>query len=355
MSKLNQQITLLAIESSCDETAGAVLRGNPKAKQPKFKILSSVVKSQIEIHRKTGGVVPEVAARAHMQNILPVVEKTLRDAKLTLSDLDYIAVTTGPGLIVALIVGTEFAKGLSLASGIPLIPTNHMAGHMYSAFADTPEKVKFPVLSIIVSGGHTMLAVMKNYGHYEIIGETVDDAAGEAFDKVARLLDLPYPGGPEISKLALQGKTDVKFPRPMLHENNYNFSFSGLKTAVLYYMDKLHRPAGRQRGITAQQKADIAMSFENAVVDVLITKALRACKQYKCKTIALSGGVAANKKLRETLTVVCKQNKLALTVPKFELCTDNAQMIAIAAYFQLRYNYQPKPADKAKADPNWEL
>lgn len=361
VQKLNQ-VNILAIETSCDETAASVLRGDIIGNKPKFKFLSSVVKSQIEIHKKTGGVVPEVAARAHMQNILPVTEKALADAKLELNQIDYLAVTSGPGLVVALIVGTEFAKGLSLASNIPLLPTNHMEGHLYSAFAEKPEKVQFPVLSIIVSGGHTMFVLMKDYKNYKVIGETVDDAAGEAFDKVARLLKLPYPGGPEISKLAKSGKTDLKFPRPMLAEQNYKFSFSGLKTAVLYYVDKITGVSGNQTKrnnknitLTKQQKADIAMSFENAVVDVLVTKAERAVKKFGCKTISLSGGVAANTALRASLAEMSKANKIAFSVPDFELCTDNAQMIALAAYFNLRNGKKPAPAGKVKADPSWEI
>lgn len=345
---------ILAIETSCDETAASVLRGKIKGQQPDFKFLSSVVKSQINIHKKTGGVVPEVAARAHMQNILPVTEQALRNAKLKLKNIDYIAVTSGPGLVVSLIVGTEFAKGLSLATNIPLLPVNHMEGHLYSAFAKSPGKVQFPVLSIIVSGGHTMLVLMRDFKNYSVIGNTVDDAAGEAFDKVARLLKLPYPGGPEISKLAHTGKTDIKFPRPMLNEANFNFSFSGLKTAVLYYIDKLVAKKST-RNLTKQQKADIAMSFENAVTDVLTKKALRAVKKYKCKTIALSGGVAANKKLRSELALICKNNHLAFVVPEIELCTDNAQMIALSAYFNLRNGQTPKPTNKVKANPAWEI
>lgn len=345
-------VKILAIETSCDETAACVLSGN-LAMKPKFKINSSVVKSQIAIHKKTGGVVPEVAARAHIKNIKPVVDKALKDAKTNLSKIDYIAVTSGPGLVVSLIVGTEFAKGLSFASNTPLLPTNHMAGHLYSAFADqngeAKSNVKFPLLSIIVSGGHTMLVLMKSFKNYQVIGSTVDDAAGEAFDKVARLLDLPYPGGPEISKLALHGKTDINFPRPMIHVKNYNFSFSGLKTAVVYYIDKLKKP------VSKLQKADIAMSFENAVVDVLTTKALRACKQYECKTISLSGGVAANKALRASLTQIAKMHNLDFTVPDFELCTDNAQMIAIASYFNLKNGGKPVPPAKVFANPAWEI
>ena len=348
------ETTILAIETSCDETAASVLKGTIIGSQPKFKFLSSVVKSQIAIHKKTGGVIPEVAARAHMQNILPVTEKALRDAKLKLKDINYIAVTSGPGLVVALIVGTEFAKGLSLATGTPILPTNHMEGHLYSAFADKPEKVKFPVLSIIVSGGHTMFVIMKDYKTYKVIGNTVDDAAGEAFDKVARLLNLPYPGGPEISQLAQLGETDIKFPRPMANDKNFNFSFSGLKTAVLYYIDKL-KASQNGKPLTRQQKADIAMSFENAVADVITRKAERAIKQFNCRTVALSGGVAANRKLRGNLAELYKRKKINFTVPDFELCTDNAQMIALAAYFNLRAGIKPQPAGKVKANPAWEI
>ncbi len=348
-----KSVTILAIETSCDETAASVLRGEV-ADKPKFKFLSSVVKSQIAIHKQSGGVVPEVAARAHMTNILPVTEKALRDADLKLAEIDYIAVTSGPGLVVALIVGTEFAKGLALATNIPLLPTNHMEGHLYSAFAKKPESVQFPVLSIIVSGGHTMFVLLKDYKTYKVIGNTVDDAAGEAFDKVARLLSLPYPGGPEISKLASHGKNDIKFPRPMLGEPNFNFSFSGLKTAVLYYIDKVK---GTQHGkaLSPQVKADIAMSFEIAVADVITKKAAKAVAKYKCNTVALSGGVAANRKLRAELAAMCKDNGINFTVPDFELCTDNAQMIALAAYFNLRAGKKPVPAGKVKADPAWEL
>lgn len=345
---IKKQVKILAIETSCDETAAAVLVGKVGTK-PEFFLRSSVVKSQIEIHKKTGGVVPEVAARAHMQNILPVVQKALKDAKLKLTDIDYIAPTSGPGLVVSLIVGTEFAKGLSLASQKPILPTNHMEGHLFSAFAKHPAKAKFPVLSLIVSGGHTMIVIMKDFKNYKVIGQTVDDAAGEAFDKVARLLSLPYPGGPEISKLAVRGKTDINFPRPMLHDKNYNFSFAGLKTAVLYYLDK------QKSKLSRQQKADIAMSFENAAVDVLVQKTMRAVKEFKCKTISLSGGVAANRTLREELAKAAKKEKVDFIVPDSELCTDNAQMIAIAAYFNLRSGQKPLSASKVKADPAWEI
>ncbi|HEX3095630.1 MAG TPA: tRNA (adenosine(37)-N6)-threonylcarbamoyltransferase complex transferase subunit TsaD [Patescibacteria group bacterium] len=348
-------VKILAFETSFDETAASVLQGDVKSSKPKFKFLSSVLKTQIEIHKKTGGVVPEVAARAHIQNILPITEAALAGAKLQLEDMDYIAVTSGPGLVVSLIVGTEFAKGLALATGIPLLPTNHMEGHLYSAFTHKPDKVKFPTLSVMVSGNHTMFVLMKDYKTYKVIGNTVDDAAGEAFDKVARLLKLPYPGGPEISKLALLGKTDLNFPRPMLDKQHFDFSFSGLKTAVLYHVEKLAGKGKKKRSLTKQQKADIAMSFENAVADVITKKAERAVKKYKAKTVSLSGGVAANKKLRAELAQMCKQNKIAFSVADFELCTDNAQMIALAAYFNLRAGRKPKPPGQVKADPAWEL
>lgn len=348
-----ENITILAIETSCDETAGAVLVGRILNKKPEFKFLSSVVNSQIAIHKKTGGVVPEVAARAHMTNIMPVINETLKKAKITLADLDYIAVTSGPGLVVSLIVGTEFAKGLSLSTNTPLLPTNHMEGHLYSAFAKRASEIKFPVLSMIVSGGHTMLVLMQSYKKYKVIGSTVDDAAGEAFDKIARLLQLPYPGGPEISKLAKKGKQDVNFPRPMMNMPNFDFSFSGLKTAVLYYIEKLTKN-GKLK-LTAQNKADIAMSFQNAVVDVLLTKAIKASKKYKCKTITLSGGVAANQPLREALRQACADHKMKFVVPDHELCTDNAQMIALAAYFHLFNGGRPKTTSKVKADPAWEI
>jgi N6-L-threonylcarbamoyladenine synthase len=355
---------ILAIESSCDDTAASVLVGNIVSNKPSFVIKSSVFRSQIPLHRKTGGVVPEVAARAHLQNILPVVDLALEKADCKLADIDYVAVTSGPGLVVSLVVGVEFAKGLAYAAGIPLLPVNHMAGHLYSAFANLSEKdklsrskaklgrgagVKFPVLALVVSGGHTMLLVMQNYYEYKVIGQTVDDAVGEAFDKVARLLGLPYPGGPEISRLAKQGKATIPFPRPMLHEKNYNFSFSGLKTAVLRYIQE------QPKKLTKKQKANIAASFEEAAIDVLIRKALRAAKEYKCKTVALAGGVAANEALRERLSKIAVQEKMSFAMPPFELCMDNAAMIAIAAYFGLRGRQKPQRTSSVKADPSWEL
>jgi N6-L-threonylcarbamoyladenine synthase len=253
----NQKKIILAIETSCDETAAAVLEMRDDDISPKITTLSSVIKSQISIHKSFGGVVPEAAARAHVKNILPVVKKALADANVddllgransqqtSIHDIDYIAVTTGPGLIPSLIVGVEFAKALSLGSGKPIIPVNHMLGHLYSPFGRINSKFEirnsfFPQVSLVVSGGHTMLVLMKDIKNYKVLGQTVDDAAGEAFDKVAKLLNLPYPGGPEVSKLARDGNSSViNFPRPMINSKNYNFSFSGLKTAVLYYVQSL--------------------------------------------------------------------------------------------------------------------
>lgn len=349
---MQNSTTILAVETSFDETAASILRGELNRNQPKFQILSSVVKSQIELHQKTKGVVPEVAARAQMQNILPVVSQALEQASLTLEQIDYLAVTSGPGLVVSLVVGTEFIKGLSLAKNIPILPTNHMAGHLYSAFAQNP-KVEFPALSVIVSGNHTMLIIMEDYHTYRVIGQTLDDAAGEAFDKVARMLDLPYPGGPQISKLATNSKSQIDFPRPMINEDNYDFSFSGLKTAVLYYLDKYLDK--QSQPLSEQVKADVAKAFEDAVVDVISTKALKACREYNCKTLTLSGGVAANQKLRSTLADLSQAQDIDFHLPALELCTDNAQMIAIAAYFNLLGGQESVSAKEVKADPAWEL
>jgi N6-L-threonylcarbamoyladenine synthase len=339
--------TILAIESSCDETAAAVLIGDLKSKTPSFKIVSSVVKSQINIHKKWGGVVPEAAARAHIQNVLPVTQKAISDAKINLNKLDLVAVTAGPGLIPSLLVGVEFAKGLATGANIPLLPVNHMEGHLYSPF-ESGNKLNFPMLSVIVSGGHTMLVLQKDEKHYKVLGSTVDDAAGEAFDKVAKLLKLPYPGGPEISKLAETGSNVIPFPRPMINSKDYNFSFAGLKTAVRYFLED-------QKKVTPVLKANISRSFEEAVCEVLVTKTMRAVKQYKCKTVSLSGGVAANKRLRQNLADACKQINVKCIIPEFELCTDNAGMIAIASYFRLRAGVKPQTPNKVKANSSWEI
>ena len=413
-----KDVTILAIETSCDETAASVLRGTIDTKDPTSTTLSSVVKSQMKLHVKMGGVVPEANARAHVRSIRPVVEKALSDANLQihanntnklqinelLNPIDYIAVTSGPGLIASLLVGVEFAKGLAFAVNKPMIAVNHMEGHLYSPFGAVNSKaqisndkqipnakiqktkpIQFPILSMIVSGGHTLLVLQKSESHYQVLGSTVDDAAGEAFDKVAKLLELPYPGGPEISKLGEAGEASIAFPRPMINAPNFDFSFSGLKTAVLYHLKETYPspsspPLGemsrfgtervneKKLQITKQNlhsyhfghipktdKANIARSFEEAVVDVLVTKAVRAAKKYGCKTISLAGGVAANKRLRASLVASSLKLEAEFLVPDFKLCTDNAEMIALAAYFKLRAGYKPISFHKVTANSGWEL
>jgi N6-L-threonylcarbamoyladenine synthase len=298
-------------------------------------------------------VVPEIAARAHVKNILPVIQKALLSAHCSLPTIDYIAVTHGPGLIPSLIVGVEFAKALSMATGKLIIPVNHMLGHLYSPFGrEFPiSNFQFPNISLIVSGGHTILAVMKNIKEYKVLGQTVDDAAGEAFDKVAKLLGLPYPGGPEVSKLAKRSKgSAIQFPRPMINSKNYNFSFSGLKTAVLYFV--------KDKGLKIKDaglKANICAGFQDAAVDVLVTKTMRAAKEYGAKSVSLSGGVSANKTLRRQLRNICKEQNLQFFVPDLKLCTDNAEMIGLAAAFMLHNGYRPKNYKLIKANSNLEL
>jgi len=353
---MNKKTSLiLSIETSCDETAAAVLSVNFSQKNkksfPTITSLSSVIKSQIKLHSTMGGVVPEVAARAHVKNILPVVQHALQATGYQLTAMDYIAVTTGPGLIPSLIVGVEFAKALSLATGKPVIPVNHMLGHLYSPWGQIERlndfKIEnyFPQIALIVSGGHTMLVLIKDIKNYKVLGQTVDDAAGEAFDKVAKLLKLPYPGGPEVSKLAAKGQITIEFPRPMIHSSNYDFSFSGLKTAVLYYM----------RDFPGTRAEDICASFQEAAIDVLVTKTLRAAKQFKAKSLSLSGGVSANKALRERLSLASKKAKITFLFPSAGLRTDNAEMIGLAAAFQLSTGYKPKNFASIKADSNLSL
>ncbi len=356
--------TILAIETSCDETAAAVLEFYNGGKWPKIKTLSSAVKSQISIHKAFGGVVPEAAARAHVKNIRPVVEKALSASSCRLSAVSCIAVTTGPGLIPSLIIGVEFAKALSMATGKPVIPVNHMLGHLYSPFKDKMLRIKdfFPIISLIVSGGHTMLVLMRDEKNYRVLGQTVDDAAGEAFDKVAKLLKLPYPGGPEVAKLAEKGKPDFEFPRPMVNSKNYDFSFSGLKTAVLYYLrDNVGagfsrpNPKTDEQALPLQLKANICAAFQDAAVDVLVAKTVRAAKEFNAKSVSLSGGVAANQALRKKLKAESKKLKAEFFVPPINLCADNAEMIGLAAGFMLHNGFKPKIYKSIKADPNLEL
>ncbi|MFA6392316.1 MAG: tRNA (adenosine(37)-N6)-threonylcarbamoyltransferase complex transferase subunit TsaD [Patescibacteria group bacterium] len=338
---------ILGIETSCDETAASVVEDIRGV----FKVRSNIVSSQIKIHAKTGGVVPEVAAREHIKNILPVVNQSLVYAKISAKDIDAIAVTTGPGLITSLIVGIETAKTLSHAWDKPIISINHIEAHLYANFANN-QKVTFPLLALIVSGGHTELILMKKHGHYKLVGKTRDDAAGEAFDKVAKILKLGYPGGPIISKLAMKGNEKAfELPRPMLREKNHDFSFSGLKTAVLYAsQSKKHN--FKNKNIIA----DMSASFEKATVDVLIKKTAHAAKVHKVKTVLLAGGVAANRRLRADLKNELKKEvpKVKFMLPDLNYCTDNAAMIAVAGCFHAKKK-KFTPINKIKVDPNWEL
>lgn len=338
---------ILAIETSCDETAASVAEGSGT----KLSILSNVVASQIKIHKKYGGVVPEVAAREHVLHIIPVIDQALRNAGISKKDapkkLSAIAVTAGPGLITSLMIGLETAKTLSYVWKLPVISVNHIEGHLYSNYIERP-KTKFPAVILTVSGGHTQLVVMKNHLSYKTIGETRDDAAGEAFDKAAQLLGLGYPGGPLISKMAdtFTAKNSILLPRPMMDSKNYEFSFSGLKTALLYMIQKDKNYKKRI--------PEYAHAFQEAVVDVLVSKTLRAAKQYKAKTVMLAGGVAANKRLRERLSQEVKKLQLDFAMPEMKYTTDNAAMIASAGYFKFKAK-KTTPWKKLKVNPNLEL
>ncbi len=315
-----KNITILAIESSCDETAASVIQNG--------KIKSNIIASQAKIHAKYGGVVPEVAARSHITAMIPTIDLALKKAKTKLTDLDYIAVTQGPGLMTSLMVGVDTAKALGAALNIPVIPINHLEAHIYANFIDV--NVKFPAVILIVSGGHTLLVEVKNHGQYKILGETVDDAAGEAFDKTAKMLDLGYPGGPMISKLALEGSpTAYNFPRPMINSGNFEFSFSGLKTAVLYKIME-------RKTWSTKQKADIAASLQTAIVETLMSKLEKSIQRYKPKTIMLGGGVAANGLLRKEFQILASKYKIHGIIPEFQYCTDNAAMIGLAAHYRLK-------------------
>ena len=308
---------VLGIETSCDETAAALVMGGND-------VVSSVVSSQIEIHAEFGGVVPEIASRAHLDALNPVVARAIVEAGVDDSRIDVVACTYGPGLIGALLVGVSAAKALALAWDVPFVGVNHLEAHLYSAFLEDPS-LEFPLMVLLVSGGHTMLIEMEGHGRYRLLGQTIDDAAGEAFDKVARFLDLGYPGGPAIDAAALNGDSDaIRFPRAMM-DDNLNFSFSGLKTAVINYVRK-HPDVS---------SADVAASFQMAVIDVLVTKARRAAKQIGAKGIVLGGGVAANSLLREELLGACAADGIRGFLPSRALCTDNAAMIAAAGWYRL--------------------
>lgn len=326
---------ILGLESSCDESAAAIIKFNQKGD---FTVLSEAISSQVTIHQKYGGVVPEVAAREHVISILPTIDACFKDAKIKPSAISAIALTSGPGLITSLISASETAKSLALVWDKPIIPVNHIEGHIYSAFIENQKNVKFPALILTVSGGHNILAIMENNLKYKIIGQTVDDAAGEAFDKAARMMGLDYPGGPIISKLAEQYLKDNKnpeetnLPRPMLGSPNFNFSFSGLKTALLY---QLKNDKNWKKKIP-----QYCYSFQKAIIDTLVFKTIKAIKKYQIKTIILVGGVSANTELKTQFDKRIKKEfpNIKLFYPSLKYTGDNATMIALAGIYHFLYN-----------------
>ena len=331
---------ILVIESSCDETAAAVV-------QDGRKVLSNVISSQIQVHKLYGGVVPEIASRKHIENIDGVILQALSEAQMTWDDIDAIAVTYGPGLVGALLVGVAEAKALAYALHKPLLGVHHMKGHIAANYISNAQWQP-PFLCLVVSGGHTHLAMVEDYQHYRILGKTRDDAAGEAFDKVSRALGLGYPGGPKIQAAAENGKADaIHFPRPCLEEEGYDFSFSGLKSAVLNYLNQQEMKG------EAVQAADVAASFQAAVIDVLVHKTMQAAQAMGVRRVAIAGGVSANKPLRKALEDACAKEKMEFCCPEFILCTDNAAMIACAAYYEYT---QGEHADlRLNANPNLTL
>ena len=323
MEKKENDTLILAIESSCDETAAAVIRNGRE-------VLSNVISSQIALHTLYGGVVPEIASRKHIEKINQVIEEALSEAGAELSDMDAIAVTYGPGLVGALLVGVSAAKAISFATDIPLVGVHHIEGHISANYIENPD-LEPPFVCLVVSGGHSHLVLVKDYGEYEIIGRTRDDAAGEAFDKVARDIGLGYPGGPKIDKLSKEGNPDaIKFPRAKVGENAYDFSFSGLKSAVLNYIN------GCQMKGESICEADIAASFQKAVIDVLVEHSMHAVKQFGYDKFAIAGGVASNSSLRGAFEEACAKNKVNFYHPSPIFCTDNAAMIGVAGYYEFQ-------------------
>ena len=317
---------ILAIETSCDDTGAAVVLDGRK-------ILSNVVSSQVAVHQKYGGVVPELASRRHIESIVPIVTEALESAGVTLKNVDGIAVTQGPGLVGSLLVGLSFAKSLAFATGLPFVGVNHVEAHLSAIFLEE-KPPRFPFLGLVVSGGHTSLFRVDGFGKYQRLGRTRDDAAGEAFDKVAKLLGLGYPGGPIIDELSKTGNPKaIRFPRPSLGKHSFDFSFSGLKTAVVNYVKSHPEPAG---GYPDALIRDIVSSFQEAVVDVLVTKTLRAAEHEGLKRIVLSGGVSANLHLRQKIKEEATRQKVKVFVPSPSFCTDNAAMVGVIGYEYLK-------------------
>ncbi len=329
---------ILSIETSCDETAVAIVKDG-------HEVMSNLIASQIETHKAFGGVVPEVASRKHVESITLMLNEAVAASGIQMSDLSAIAVTQGPGLVGALLVGVVAAKSLSVAISKPLIGTHHIAGHIYAN--RLIGEIQYPCMVLVVSGGHTELVYMKQEGHFEVIGRTRDDAVGEAYDKVARSIGFPYPGGPHVDKMALESEETIDLPRAWLEPGSYDFSFSGLKSAVLNVINQR-----KMRG-DEPMSAAIARGFQESVVDVLVTKAIRAVKAYDVKQLLLCGGVAANRGIRAELSKQCAKEGIDLSIPPFEYCTDNAAMIGAAAY--LKWKEQYFTSLDMKADPQLSL
>ena len=332
---------ILGIESSCDET-GVALYDDQRG------LLAHALHSQIDMHVAYGGVVPELASRDHIRRVVPLTEKVLHEAGCTLDDVDAIACTTGPGLAGALLVGTAYAHAIAFVLNKPVVGVHHLEGHLLSPLlsSNPPE---FPFIALLVSGGHTQLMRVDDVGQYELLGETLDDAAGEAFDKTAKLLGLPYPGGAALSEMATQGRPEmIKLPRPMLHSGDFDFSFSGLKTAVLTRVREIGEA-------DAQQRADIAHGFQQAIVEVLVRKALRAVRDSGLRRLVVAGGVGANRELRRQLDVSAAKAKIEVFYPELEFCTDNGAMIALVGGLRYRAGQSLKPAGAFAVKPRWPL
>ena len=346
---------VLGIETSCDETGVAMVDTSPwEAGEPAGKgLLAEALYSQIAMHVDYGGVVPELASRDHIKRVLPLINQVLNESKSSLKEIDAIAYTPGPGLAGALLVGASVAKGLALALNKPVLGIHHLEGHLLSPLLAERANIQFPFVALLVSGGHTQLMKVTGVGEYELLGETLDDAAGEAFDKTAKLLGLSYPGGPAVSALAVQGNSEAhQFPRPMKHSGDLDFSFAGLKTAVLTQVKKIQS----SHDLSESEKADIAKGFVDAIVEVLVSKSMAALKQTGLKTLVVAGGVGANQQLRASLEAACAKQSYTVHYPPLHLCTDNGAMIAFAGAMRLKKNPQLASKDWGfDVRPRWPL